>query len=197
MDYLKYKTIKFHNEYKNKKKALNDTLNNAYTECSEKTAPTYASEAMRSRSGKTFVNNKYFEYNKSNVNAFDNSDSNRLKDLANQETNVNYNNNNNFSTKNSNSGNYNSNYSNYNYSSNCQNCYGNIREEYNDFNRKIKETQNVRKAANSKTDSRNDISISNNNKFDIARRKIDEYMEEKFCNKNMSRESKNYGFLIY
>jgi hypothetical protein len=57
MDYLYYRAQKFQEEIKNKKKIMNETMNNAYTECSEKTAPTYASDALKSRSGKCQNNN--------------------------------------------------------------------------------------------------------------------------------------------
>lgn len=202
MDYLKYKTIKFHNEYKNRKKALNDTMNNAYTECSDKTAPTYASEAMRSRSGKTFVN-KNFEYKKSHLNTIDNSDSNRPKDFANKAINSNYNINN-YSTKNSNCGNYQLNYSNVNsnFNNNCENCYSssNASGNYIDFSRKVKDSQSV-KNAGSCYDHYNKHNYSgnynkNNYNFEIARRKIDEYMEEMFSHKNVNRNSKNFFQLL-
>jgi hypothetical protein len=188
MDYLKYKTNKFYNEYKNRKKVLNDTLNNAYTECSEKTAPTYASEAMRSRSVKTFMNN-YFECKKGNYNTINNCDSNRFKE--NQETDSNYNNNkiiDNFSTKNSNFSNLiHSDYNNIN-NNNCQNFLSNHRGDYADNNIKAKYSQSVQNAVTCNNISRNNY--SNNNNFEIARKKIDEYMEEKFTNKNNQRKSK-------
>jgi len=188
MDYLKYKTNKFYNEYKNRKKVLNDTLNNAYTECSEKTAPTYASEAMRSRSGKTLMNN-YFECKKGNYNSINNCDSNSFKE--NQETNLNYNNNkifDNFSTKNSNFSNFiHSNYNNIN-NNNYQNYLSNPFGDCADNNIKAKYSQSVQNAVSSNNNSRNNY--SNNNNFEIARKKIDEYMEEKFFNKNSHRNSK-------
>lgn len=183
MDYLKYKTIKFHNEYKNRKKQLNDTLNNAYTECSEKTAPTYASEAMRSKSGKSFVNN-FLEYKKSNFNPINNCDSNRWKDLGNQETILNYNNKN-----------FGNNFTYTNNYKNCQNCSSLSSGNYIDFSQRMKESQSVGNCLKCNNDTKNNYSSHNNN-FEIARRKIDEYMEEKLSNKNMKRNSKSF-YIIY
>jgi len=89
MDYLKYKTIRLHNEYIKRKKILNETINNAYTECSEKTAPTYTSEALRSKSGKNNQNN-FFE-NKNNVLKV--SDNNFFYNIGNKQDNFQFDNN--------------------------------------------------------------------------------------------------------
>ena len=60
MDYQKFKIKKNNNEF-NKKTILNETLNHPYTESSEKTAPTNASEAIKTRSAR-FFNTNYQNY---------------------------------------------------------------------------------------------------------------------------------------
>lgn len=170
MDYLKYKTIKFHNEYKNRKKLMNETLHNGYTECSEKTAPTNASEALRSRSGKYLTNN-YFDYKKSNFNTISICDSNKLKEFGNQEINTNINNFNNINKEN-----FNRNYDSNNNSGINKNNYA------NNIN-----NANLNTYKNNKN--RNDLicenNFSNSNHLNRTRKKIDEFLEESILNKNI------------
>lgn len=67
MDYLKYKNFKIGKQLNQRKKLANDTFNNAHTECSDKTAPTYVSEAQKSKSTKNFMNN-FLESNRNYFN---------------------------------------------------------------------------------------------------------------------------------
>jgi len=186
MDYLKYKTIKLHNDYKNRKKILNDTFHNAYTECSEKTAPTYASEGLRSRSGKFYKNN-FLEFKKNNLNTLSNCGSNRFNEVDqithNKYYTNNYNNNE-FETYNNNitAKNYESNLNNNkNFrNNNIQNCQNNFKGNNN---------ENIICFKNENENNNNYYFDDRINNFEKTKIKIDEYLEEKNRMKNMKKSS--------
>jgi hypothetical protein len=181
MDYLKYKTIKLHNEYKNRKKILNDTFNNAYTECSEKTGPTNASEGFRSKSGK-FFNNNFIDFKKKNVNCINNSNSERFDNNGNQTTN------NNYIKKNKN---YLENFAKNNYRGNHDQNYNNYKNDFSTNNGNDHNNKSLVENPNHKYEEsfKEDAKYSN---FEKTKKNIDDFIQDKKREKYMKKKGNNY-----
>lgn len=181
MDYLKYKTIKLHNDYKNRKKILNDTFNNAYTECSEKTAPTYTSEGLRSRSGK-FHNNNFLEFKKNTLNTLSNCSSNRFNYVGEHK-----NHNKNCLNNKNEIENYSINKFTGNNDDNFNNTYNNLNNNYIQkytSNHKGNDIGNINCLRKEKDNNYNNNDYKRNNNFEKTKRKIDDFIEEKNRIKN-------------